>query len=106
MSKRKLLTLLHGLINISTTNKTLFLIILIIGIYEVLTELSWFKNSIKIVLICIIVGIVFSDLIPINNFYSAVYNTAWFFATAAFILILIKILYYLEHKRQNHKIRI
>jgi len=28
-----------------------------------------------------------------------------FFAAAALILILIKILYYLEHKSQNHKIR-
>ena len=27
-----------------------------------------------------------------------------FFAAAALILILIKILYYLEHKSQNHKI--
>jgi hypothetical protein len=96
---------LHGLININTTYETIFLFILIIGIYEALTKPSWLKNSIRILLICIIVGISFSDLIPVNNLYSAVYNTVWFFATAAFILILIKILYYFEHKSQNYKIR-
>lgn len=48
---------LYGLINISITYETLFLFVLIIGTYNVLTKPSWLKNSIRIVLICILVGI-------------------------------------------------
>ena len=47
---------LNGLININTTYETLFLFILIIGTYEVLTKTSWLKNSIRISLISILVG--------------------------------------------------
>ena len=48
---------LYGLINISITYETLFLFVLIIGTYNVLTKPSWLKNSIRILLICILVGI-------------------------------------------------
>jgi len=48
---------LYGLINSSITYETLFLFVLIIGTYNVLTKPSWLKNSIRIVLICILVGI-------------------------------------------------
>ncbi len=48
---------LNGLINISITYETLFLFILIIGTYNVLKKPSWLKNSIRIILICILVGI-------------------------------------------------
>jgi hypothetical protein len=48
---------LYGLINISITYETLFLFILIIGTYNVLTKTSWLKNSIRILLISILVGI-------------------------------------------------
>jgi hypothetical protein len=47
---------LYGLINIRITYETLFLFILIIGTYEVLTKTSWLKNSIRISLISILVG--------------------------------------------------
>ena len=48
---------LYGLINISITYETLFLFVLIIEIYNVLTKPSWLKNSIRILLICILIGI-------------------------------------------------
>jgi hypothetical protein len=40
--------------------------------------------------VCIILGTEFSDFIPIDQFYYGVYNTAWFSAVVAFVLILVK----------------
>jgi len=41
-------------------------------------------------LVCIVLGTQFSGFFPIDDFYFGVYNTAWFSAVVAFILILVK----------------
>lgn len=83
---------IDSLINLNITYDSLFLFVLIIGIYETLTKPSWFKTAIRIFLICIILGTEFSGFVPIDQFYFGVYNTAWFSAVVAFILALWKIL--------------
>jgi hypothetical protein len=82
---------LDSLINLNITYDSLFLFIFIIGIYEMLTKPSWFKTAIRIFLVCIILGTEFSSLILIDGFYYGVYNTAWFSAVVAFVLILVRI---------------
>lgn len=82
---------LFELIHYYTTYDTLFIFVLIIGFYEMLTKPSWFKTFIRVFLICILLGTEFSGLIPIKDFYYGVYNTAWFSAAVAIVLILIKI---------------
>jgi len=81
---------LDGLISRIFYGDNLFLFVLIIGFYEVLTKPSWFKTAIRIFLVCIILGMQFSGFIPIDQFYFGVYNTAWFSAVVAFVLILVK----------------
>ena len=79
---------LFDLISIRITYDSLFLFVLIIGFYEMLIKPSILKTIIRIFLVCIVLGTHFSGLIPINDFYYGVYNTAWFSALIAFILIL------------------
>ena len=95
---------LDSLINLGIQYATLFLFILIIGIYEMLTKLSWFKTLIRIFLACIVLGTEFSGLIPIEGFKSGVYNTAWFSAFVAIVLILIRIGKYGIGKLNNRKL--
>lgn len=82
---------LDSLINLVIQYDTLFLFVLIIGIYEILTKPSWFKTLIRIFLACIVLGTEFSGLVPIEDFKSGVYNTAWLSALLAFMLILTRI---------------
>tara|TARA_R110002124_G_C8775669_1_gene500335 strand:+ start:421 stop:825 length:405 start_codon:yes stop_codon:yes gene_type:complete len=82
---------LFELISYRITYDTLFLFVLTIGFYEMLTKPGWFKTIIRIFLACIILGTQFSGFIPIDEFYFGVYNTAWFSAVVAFILALWKI---------------
>ncbi|WP_178983658.1 hypothetical protein [Winogradskyella helgolandensis] len=82
---------LDALISLNITYTTLFIFVLIIGIYEIMTKPSWFKTAIRIFLVCIILGTTFSNFIPIEDFYFGVYNTAWFSAVVAFVLILVRI---------------
>ncbi|MBC8753837.1 hypothetical protein H2O64_04095 [Kordia sp. YSTF-M3] len=71
---------------------SLFIFVTLIGFYEMLTKPSLFKTFLRIFLICIVLGTQFGGLIPIADFYSGVYNTAWFSAVVAFFLILIRII--------------
>ena len=71
---------------------SLFCFVLIIGLYEMLTKPGGFKKIIRILLIITLLGTQFSYLIPINDFYFGVYNTAWFSAIIALILITVKFL--------------
>ncbi len=73
---------------------SLFLFVLIIGFYEMLTKPSWFKTAIRIFMVCIVLGTKLSGFIPIDEFYYAVYNTAWFSAGVAVVLLLLRILKY------------
>ncbi|WP_301162010.1 hypothetical protein [uncultured Winogradskyella sp.] len=82
---------LFGLICYNITYDSLFLFVLIIGFYEMLVKPSWYKNLIRIFLVCIVLGTTFSEFIPINQFYFGVYNTAWFSAVVAIVLILVRI---------------
>jgi hypothetical protein len=81
---------LNKLISRIFLGDSLFLFVLIIGLYEMLTKPSWFKTAIRIFLICIILGTQFSGLSSINQFYFGVYNTAWFSAVVVLVLILVK----------------
>lgn len=81
---------LDGIISRIFHGDSLFLFVLIIGLYEMLTKPSWFKTAIRMFLLCLVLGTQFSGLIPIDQFYFEVYNTAWFSAVVAFILILVK----------------
>jgi hypothetical protein len=80
-----------GLISYSTTYDSLFLFVIIIGFYEMLTKPSWFKTLIRILLVSIVLGTFFSGHIPIDGFYFGVYNTACFCAVVAIPLILFQI---------------
>ncbi len=95
---------LDSLINLVIQYDTLFLFVLIIGIYEMLTKPSWFKILIRIFLICIVLGTEFSGLIPIADFKSGIYNTAWFSAVFAIVLILIRIGKYGIKKMNSRKL--
>ncbi|WP_299223566.1 hypothetical protein [uncultured Aquimarina sp.] len=95
---------LDSLINVVIQYDTFFLFVLIIGIYEMLTKPSWFKILIRIFLVCIILGTEFSGLIPIEDFKSGIYNTAWFSAVVAIVLILIRIGKYGIKKMNNRKL--
>ena len=83
---------LNSLISRPFHGDSLFCFVLIIGLYEMLTEPGWLKKIIRILLIVIILGTQFSAFIPINDLYFGVYNTAWFSAIIALILITVKFL--------------
>ncbi len=83
---------LFELINYRITYDTLFLFVLIIGFYEMLTKPGWFKTIIRIFLVCIVLATQLSGFIPIEDFYYGVYNTAWFSSVVVFILALWKIM--------------
>ena len=83
---------LDGLISRYFLSDNFFLFVLIIGFYEMLTKPSWFKTFIRVLLFCVVIGYNFLGFIPIDDFRSGVYNTAWFSAVIAFILVLWKIL--------------
>ncbi len=95
---------LFGLICYNTTYTSLFFFVFTIGLFEMLTKLSWFKTVIRIFLVCIILGTEFSDFIPIDQFYYGVYNTAWFSAVVAIVLILVRIGKYSFGKINNRKL--
>ena len=94
---------LDSLINLVIQYDTLFLFVLIIGVYEILTKPSWFKTLIRIFLICIVLGTEISGFIPIEDFKSGIYNTAWFSSVVAIVLILIRIGKYGIEKINNRK---
>lgn len=94
---------LFELISYRTTYDTLFIFVLIIGLYEMQTKPSWFKTAIRIFLVCIVLGTQFSGFIPIDQFYFGVYNTAWFSAVVAFVLIIIKFGKYVIEKPTERK---
>lgn len=82
---------------------SLFCFVLIIGLYEMLTKPGGFKKIIRILLIITLLGTQFSYLIPINDFYFGVYNTAWFSAIIALILITVKFLKaIIKTKKRNY----
>lgn len=81
---------LDGLISRIFHGDSLFLFVLVIGLYEMQTKPSWFKTATRIFLVCIVLGTQFSGLIPIEGFYYGVYNTAWFSTIIAIILFLFK----------------
>ncbi len=95
---------LDGLISRYFLGYWLFLFVLTIGFYEMLTKPSWFKKALRIFLVCIILGTQFSEFVPIHEFYSGVYNTAWFSAVVAFILIIIRFGRYIIEKITERKL--
>ncbi len=95
---------LDSLICLNLTYDSLFLFVFIIGFYEMLIKPSLLKTAIRTFLILIILGTVFSSFIPINQFYYGVYNTAWFSAVVAIVLILIQIGKYCIGKINENKL--
>ena len=102
---RKANSELDGLINLVIHYDTLFLFVLLIGIYEMLTKPSLHKKLIRLILVFIVFGYHFSGLIPIKDFKYGVYNTAWFLGFSAFVLILGKISKYLIEKITSRKLK-
>lgn len=81
---------LDGLINRHFLGDSLFLFVLIIGLYKMMNKPSSLKTGLRMFLVYIILGTQFSVLIPMKDFYFGVYNTAWFVAAITFILILVR----------------
>ena len=96
---------LDGLINLVIHYDTLFLFVLSIGIYEMLTKPSLNKKLIRFFLVIIIFGYNFSGIIPIKDFKYGIYNTAWFLGCSSFLLILIQITKYAIEKITKGKLR-
>jgi hypothetical protein len=96
---------LDGLINLVIHYDTLFLFVLSIGIYEMLTKPSLNKKLIRAFLVIIVFGYHFSGLIPIQDFKYGIYNTAWFLGCCSFLLILIQITKYIIEKITKGKLR-
>jgi hypothetical protein len=96
---------LDGLINLVIHYDTLFLFVLSIGIFEMLTKPSLNKRLIRIFLVIIVFGYHFSGLIPIKDFKYGIYNTAWFLGFSAFVLILAKISKYIIEKITSRKLK-
>lgn len=96
---------LDSIINLVIHYDTLFLFVLIIGVYEMLIKPSWFKNLIRVFLVGIVLGYQFSGLIPIEDFKFGVYNTAWFSAIIAFILILFLVVKHLDNRHNEKKLK-
>tara|TARA_R110002050_G_scaffold219229_1_gene355169 strand:+ start:470 stop:886 length:417 start_codon:yes stop_codon:yes gene_type:complete len=102
---RKANSELDGLINLVIHYDTLFIFVLLIGIYEMLTKPSLNKNLIRLILAFIVFGYHFSGLIPIEDFKYGIYNTTWFLGFSAFVLILAKITKYLIEKITSRKLK-
>jgi hypothetical protein len=96
---------LDALINLVIHYDTLFIFVLLIGIYEMLTKPSLNKKLIRLILVFIVFGYHFSGLIPIQNFKYGIYNSAWFLGCCSFLLILIQITKYVIEKITKGKLR-
>jgi hypothetical protein len=96
---------LDALINLVIHYDTLFIFVLLIGIYEMLTKPSLNKKLIRLILVFIVFGYNFSSLIPIKDFKYGIYNSAWFLGLSAFVLILAKISKYIIEKITNRKLK-
>lgn len=94
---------LDGIISRYYLGDSFFIFVLIIAFYEMTTKPSWIKITIRVFLVFIILGTQFSTLIPIKDFYFGTYNTAWFAATVAFVLLLFRIGKYAIEKNKNRK---
>lgn len=86
---------LDALITIEPKYIYFFLFISIIGLCEMLTQPGRLKTGIRISMVIAVLGLEFSEFVPIDQFYYAVYNTTWFAAFIASILILIYIVKWL-----------
>ena len=82
---------LDALIRLVIHYDTLFVFVMVLGLFEIFTRPSLIKNLCRVLLVCIVLGYNYSGLIPIEDFRFGVYNTAWFSAIVAFVLILIRI---------------
>tara|TARA_R110002051_G_scaffold324494_1_gene422028 strand:+ start:409 stop:825 length:417 start_codon:yes stop_codon:yes gene_type:complete len=96
---------LDGLVNLVIHYDTLFLFVLSIGIYEMITKPGLNKKIIRFILVIIVFGYHFSGLIPIKDFKYGIYNTAWFLGCSSFLLILIQITKYVIEKITKGKLR-
>ena len=83
---------IYELLNVVVRYDKIFLFVLTIGIYEMLTKPSMQKIIIRVLLICIVLGYNLAEFIPINDFESGVYNAAWFLAIISFALIAVQIM--------------
>ena len=84
---------IDSIISLIANYKTFFIFILIIGVSEILTKPSLLKNVVRALLVCLVLGYNLSFLLPIEDFKSGVYNTAWCFSIAAVLLIATQIVF-------------
>ena len=96
---------LDALINLVIHYDTLFVFVLLIGIYEMLTKPNLNKKLIRLTLVIIVFGYHFSGLIPIEDFKYGIFNTAWFLGFSAFVLILAQISKYIIEKITSRNLK-
>jgi hypothetical protein len=81
---------IEGIICFYLLYPELFLFVLIIGVFEMLTKPGWFKTMVRILLAGIVVGAELSKLAPINQLYHGFFNTAGVCALIAFVWLLFR----------------
>jgi hypothetical protein len=96
---------LDALVNLVIHYDTLFVFVLLIGIYEMLTKPSLNKKLIRLTLVIIVFGYHFSGLIPIEDFKYGIFNTAWFLGFLAFVLILAQVSKYIIEKITSRNLK-
>jgi hypothetical protein len=92
---------IYDLLNVVIRYDKIFLFVLTIGIYEMLTKPSMQKIIIRVLLICIVLGYNLAEFIPIDDFDSGVYNTAWFLAIISSAMIAVHIVSKLIKKHSD-----
>ena len=69
-----------------------------------LTKPGILKTVTRTILVLVVLGIQVSDLIPIEELKFALYNTAWFLAVVAVVLIIYRLGRYLMEKVNKNKL--
>jgi len=87
---------LDALLNMVIRYDTILLFVVLIGVCEMLTSPCALKKILRLVLVIILLGYNFSAYIPIDDFNSAVYNSAGFVAMLSYFLIVFTIGKYVQ----------
>lgn len=83
---------------------SLFAFVLVIALCEMGTANGLFKTLMRLLLIGIVFGIQLSGLVPIEDFFHGVYNTAWFSAYLALAVLVVRTVKFIIAKSQNKQL--
>lgn len=83
---------------------SLFAFVLVIALCEMGTATGLFKTLMRILLTGIVFGIQLSGLVPIEDFFHGVYNTAWFSAYLALVVLAVRAVKFVIAKRQSKQL--